>query len=455
MWIIDIISIILFIVSTLILESDRRKRKTASIHSSYFMIALFISSTIISFIISIITIKNNINNKYFDTSLPNILSLLFIALYIVFASILVTSFIKRYNVTKTITTEISEKFYAIHKKGSTEYKNLIFAIIDNILGYGLYSIYKGLDSDIKYLSDGYIYSRLKNSNINYANANIKDLVYIFTQHWIIPVPAFKDPITEEEFEVFKYCEKKLCNDGNIKPFFPNEFFEYHLYLTKHSKDDYWRQYETYLIDDLTVYFAMYSKYEGKNIFSFAKTNLCKKIIDQYEKDEMTAYLDNLILFYSETCKNKPINNNSDSTTSYNTIKNKNKNLAVKTIIISTLSICLVVSVIINICLGITKNNQIAALNKEIQTLNASLTELKESNESLEFRIELLVEAKKEQNKKLSFYEEHAVCVGDNSRRYHKYGCSLFDDYSNFWIYNIEYAEYKGYKPCSLCYYSKS
>lgn len=48
-----------------------------------------------------------------------------------------------------------------------------------------------------------------------------------------------------------------------------------------------------------------------------------------------------------------------------------------------------------------------------------------------------------------FYDEHAVCVSNINDYYHKYGCSRFDD-SEFWIFNLEYAEYQGYKPCPYC-----
>ena len=49
----------------------------------------------------------------------------------------------------------------------------------------------------------------------------------------------------------------------------------------------------------------------------------------------------------------------------------------------------------------------------------------------------------------AFYDEYAVCVSDINDYYHKYGCSRFDD-SEFWIFNLEYAEYQGYEPCPYC-----
>ena len=49
----------------------------------------------------------------------------------------------------------------------------------------------------------------------------------------------------------------------------------------------------------------------------------------------------------------------------------------------------------------------------------------------------------------SFYDEHAVCVSNMNDCYHKYACSRFDG-SEFWIFNVEYAEYLGYEPCPYC-----
>ena len=53
------------------------------------------------------------------------------------------------------------------------------------------------------------------------------------------------------------------------------------------------------------------------------------------------------------------------------------------------------------------------------------------------------------DEEMAFYDEHAVCVGSINDNYHKYDCWRFDD-SEFWIFNIEYAEYLGYEPCPYC-----
>lgn len=51
---------------------------------------------------------------------------------------------------------------------------------------------------------------------------------------------------------------------------------------------------------------------------------------------------------------------------------------------------------------------------------------------------------------LDFYNEHAVLVDDYDGYYHKLSCDDVD-LSSFYIYNIELAEYLGYKPCPNCH----
>lgn len=48
------------------------------------------------------------------------------------------------------------------------------------------------------------------------------------------------------------------------------------------------------------------------------------------------------------------------------------------------------------------------------------------------------------------YYDSAVFVNDEDHKYyHYYDCPVFD-YSSYYIYNVENAEYQGYKPCSIC-----
>ena len=53
--------------------------------------------------------------------------------------------------------------------------------------------------------------------------------------------------------------------------------------------------------------------------------------------------------------------------------------------------------------------------------------------------------------KLRFYDYNAVIVpNDNSKTYHKYGCSELDELARFWILNTEAAESRGYEKCNIC-----
>ncbi len=55
-------------------------------------------------------------------------------------------------------------------------------------------------------------------------------------------------------------------------------------------------------------------------------------------------------------------------------------------------------------------------------------------------------------RKLSFYESYAAIVPINSNYYHSdYNCSHCNLNNGFYIYSIEAAEYRDYKPCPYCH----
>lgn len=86
-----------------------------------------------------------------------------------------------------------------------------------------------------------------------------------------------------------------------------------------------------------------------------------------------------------------------------------------------------------------------------------------NNNDLKFRIEnyeTLVDGYRDQVAELEseswdtyaelrFFRNGAVIVGEDGQVYHKYGCRYLND-STYWIFNIEYAEYYEYTPCSHC-----
>lgn len=49
-----------------------------------------------------------------------------------------------------------------------------------------------------------------------------------------------------------------------------------------------------------------------------------------------------------------------------------------------------------------------------------------------------------------FFRERSCIVTEEGYRYHHYGCYHIDG-RNFWIYNVELAEAKGYSPCLDCW----
>jgi len=55
------------------------------------------------------------------------------------------------------------------------------------------------------------------------------------------------------------------------------------------------------------------------------------------------------------------------------------------------------------------------------------------------------------SEKLDFFDRYAVIVpNDGSNIYHKYGCADCNISGEFWIFNIDYAEYLEYTPCPDC-----
>lgn len=49
-----------------------------------------------------------------------------------------------------------------------------------------------------------------------------------------------------------------------------------------------------------------------------------------------------------------------------------------------------------------------------------------------------------------FFRERSCIVTEEGYRYHHYGCYHIDG-RDFWIYNVELAEAKGYSPCLDCW----
>ena len=109
-----------------------------------------------------------------------------------------------------------------------------------------------------------------------------------------------------------------------------------------------------------------------------------------------------------------------------------KILNIKIIVPAILSVLLALSLFSNIMQAI-EVNEYQELIREKEDLISSL-----------------IDAGFEDWSNLQFYEEYVVFVSDDgTNRYHKYGCSKFDD-AYFWAFNVDAAIDKGYTPCPHC-----
>lgn len=90
------------------------------------------------------------------------------------------------------------------------------------------------------------------------------------------------------------------------------------------------------------------------------------------------------------------------------------------------------------------------ISTEVISLNDKLNE---KNDRIEALTNQNIKAVKENMRNtlaLGFYMDHACIVTSTGQKYHRYGCSHIEN-SDFWIYNTEAAEQKGYTPCSDCW----
>lgn len=78
------------------------------------------------------------------------------------------------------------------------------------------------------------------------------------------------------------------------------------------------------------------------------------------------------------------------------------------------------------------------------------TEFEQELEQAEEQNRKLEQELQQGREKLDFFDEHIVMIeDDNTNLYHKYECYRFKG-NDFWVYNVENAEYLGYDPCPNC-----
>ncbi len=123
--------------------------------------------------------------------------------------------------------------------------------------------------------------------------------------------------------------------------------------------------------------------------------------------------------------------------------------------ITVIALALVIATVSTLCVLQYINTQelkdeISDLEKQVSTKQSTINRLESKVDDLEDEISDLKFGNLTDKWALEFYEEYAVLVNENSKKYHKYGCDDFDS-SSFWIYNINAAEQKGYYACSKCH----
>lgn len=95
-----------------------------------------------------------------------------------------------------------------------------------------------------------------------------------------------------------------------------------------------------------------------------------------------------------------------------------------------------------------ENKDIKSENKELKSKNK---ELFSQNESLDSDLQQYKTKYLNMKDEYQFYEDSACVVSAVAgEKYHRYSCQYVDNFTEIYILNVEYAEYLGYEPCSVC-----
>lgn len=107
------------------------------------------------------------------------------------------------------------------------------------------------------------------------------------------------------------------------------------------------------------------------------------------------------------------------------------------------------------------SSKYTALKDENKDYKSKNKDLKDKNTSLAAQVEVLNnDVKRYKNDSVkyqsyadeyNFYENSACVVSAVAgEKYHRYSCQYVDNFTEIYILNVEYAEYLGYEPCSVC-----
>ena len=95
-----------------------------------------------------------------------------------------------------------------------------------------------------------------------------------------------------------------------------------------------------------------------------------------------------------------------------------------------------------------ESKDIKSENKELKSKNK---ELFSQNESLDSDLQQYKTKYLNMKDEYQFYEDSACVVSAVAgSKYHRYSCQYVDNFTEIYILNVEYAEYLGYEPCSVC-----
>lgn len=95
----------------------------------------------------------------------------------------------------------------------------------------------------------------------------------------------------------------------------------------------------------------------------------------------------------------------------------------------------------------TLSKSLDATKTELQKSENNYLQVKIDKDRIQSRLDSIYD-------EYDFYHEYAVIVTAEGGKYHRYGCSHIEG-REFWIYNIDAAESKGYEPCRDCVKGKS
>ena len=285
---------ILFLLNIFLELHRRNKIKKCNFHISKPLYSVFYITVlaIIAFIIYYIRefIIFLFHDMSFSFTLSDKISLIFSFIYIILIIFQVGIHLYRKKLIKEEIDEIISKNYILQKNGYIRFYKFIEFNIDKLLKFNLRELFFDSKEDFYHISLDYICFRFSDSNKKLNFSQLNTVILLLTQYWVRP-RWFYDTMSEDEYHLFEYCEKKLFY--KLKPYIPLAIFDYHNLLKKSNSID-WKQPETYLIIELTNNYDNYKNYTDISKIIRAKKKIINKLDSAYEQEQQELYLTSLI-----------------------------------------------------------------------------------------------------------------------------------------------------------------